>query len=599
MARYEIDEIKARNPPRVVAERLGLPLKGNRLVCRHPDHANPESYNCVALDRVYHCHSGSCGRTYDVIDMVTYVLRCGTGEAIRWLAEESGVAPAAGPDPVALVAASPARGRRTYRPPRLAMMEFLHEVAGLYERELWTWDGVKTSDGNPLAMLRARVKDDAVIRRLRGGYSPGADFLGDMLPVSRHALAVEAGLLSGKNGAWRRAVAARASDDRPGRDLTAGRTILWEYRHVRLPSGGVGFLPVWGDRRLVVDPPAWLPKDKTPPRYLGLALPRPLLGFAAAYGKGPYILVMEGRFKALAAERIGYPAVATGSSMFGEDIAGELCVLLEAATLLVVCDRDGGIPDERHPLPGPGRLGPGHRGFAHSFRKMGLTAWQRVVFVRTPPRYKGFDDFVDAEPQARALFDERAQCALRYACRPHPAPGHGRSAAADRNGRRYSPPSYTPDQLAQLWQARRATRESPVLGGVPSPSAGEPAQMRRAVIVAVDWWLAVLFDLPGQERTAWPEAIALVTGTPVAPAAVCRFAQTLTHLVTAALNGAAPVVLAVEETPVGLLAEAAGTAHVPATPGVWPPATTMEVTSTLVRVRIEGGVWAQIYPDVP
>jgi len=586
MPTYDIVEVKSRNPPRDVAQRLNLDMRGNRLVCQHPDHVDADSFNCVARDYVYHCYSGSCGRQYDVIDMVMYVRKCPWKDALRWLAETSGVAASSGFEPSAgggrLPGADTGDHSRRFRPPRLLMLEFLHEVAALYEAELWKWDGVKKSEGNPLAVLRERLKDDAVIRRLRGGYSPGPDFLGDTLPISKHALAVEAGLLSGKNGDWTRAVAARTLDDRPGRDLTAGRTILWEYRHVRLPSGDVSYLPVWADRRLVIEPPTWLPKDKRPPKYLGLALPRPLLGFASAYGKGPYIVVVEGRFKALAAERIDYPAVATGGVEFGDDVAGELRLLMRTATLLVVCDRDGGSPDKKHPLPGPGRLGPGHVGFARAFRKMRLTSWERVVFVRTPVDFKGVDDFVDADPEAHDLFAERAQAAVLYTRRPHPAPRHSSRSAADRNGRRYTLRPYTPAQVDLLWRARRSEK---------------PRSATAAAEAAVGWWLAVLFDLPGPDTSAWPAAIALPNGAPIPQAAPRRFADALAPLVAQALGRDKRATLAVEGAPTGALAVAAAAANLPDEAGVWPPDTMMEIAPARVRVRIGDGEWTRIYPD--
>jgi len=586
---YDIADVKARNPPGDVARRLGLEMRGNRLVCQHPDHADADSFNLAALDRAYRCHSGSCGRTYDVVDIVRFVRKCTFPEAVRWLADGSGVGPSTAFEPTSdggrrAGGAIGARDRR-FRPPRLEMMELLHEVAALYEAELWTWDGVKKSEGNPLALLRERVKDDTVIRHLRGGYSPGPDFLGDLLPISRHALAVEAGLLSGKKGGggdWKRALATRVLSDRPGRDLTAGRTILWEYRHVRLPGGNVGRLPVWADRRLVVEPPAWVAKDKRPPKYLGLALPRPLLGFDDAYGKGPYIIVVEGLFKALAAQRIGYPAVATGSSMFGDDIAGELRLLMEAATILAVCDRDGGAEDEKHPLPGPGRLGPGHKGFAHSFRKMRLE-WQRVVFVRSPVAHKGFDDFADAEPAARAVFDERMGAAVRYARGRHAAPRHGPRAAADRNGHRYSPPaSYTQSQLDLLWRARRAEKSRA------SVAAGT---------AAIDWWLAVLFDVPGGDPATWPATIILPNGAPVPQAVARRFVEAIAPLVSEDLARDKRATLVVAGEPSGHLATVAAAAKLPDEAGVWPPDTTMDITPGRVRVRIGQGRWMQIYPD--
>ena len=93
MPRYEIEEVKRRNPIEQVAAHLGIEIgRSHKARCPAPNHPDESpSAHFYLKDGTFHCFG--CGAHGDAIDLVMITQGMDKGEAITWLAQRAGMAP--------------------------------------------------------------------------------------------------------------------------------------------------------------------------------------------------------------------------------------------------------------------------------------------------------------------------------------------------------------------------------------------------------------------------------------------------------------------------------------------------------------------------
>jgi len=255
----DVEAVKRGNPITEVVSRHGVELRGRgeRLTGRCPFHADGEpSFTVYPATRSFYCFG--CGAGGDVIDFVRRAEGLGFREALLRL---DGV-PTEAPRLVQ---------RQRITPARLSLDDRLILAAAfeLYQEALWHTPGA-------LRYLQDRGIPEHVARRCRLGYADG----GKLTPyLSRRRLSLrrarEIGLLTAD-----------------GREALAGRLVVPELRGGRC---------TWLVGRAL--------DYAQQPKYRGLALPRPLLGWDLVRDRSR-LFVTEGPFDWLTLVGWGLPACA-------------------------------------------------------------------------------------------------------------------------------------------------------------------------------------------------------------------------------------------------------------------------------------------------
>ena len=252
MSLYDIDQIKQRNPIEEIIGRYGIVLlrSGTRLAGRCPFHDDQNPSLVVYPEtRSFYCFG--CGASGDVIDFVRRFDGLGFRAALERL--NDGASPDSGTTHDRL----PNRGQAPKQPRTLSLDDrmILTAASAVYNDLLW-----RTPPA--LAYLEGRGIGEVVIRRCHLGYSDGHS-LSQYLQRRRLSLrrAREMGLL------WR-----------DGGERMAGRIVVPEMR---------GDQCVW-----MVGRPL---DNEHDPKYRGLSLPKPLLGYERVRGR-QRVFVTEGTF---------------------------------------------------------------------------------------------------------------------------------------------------------------------------------------------------------------------------------------------------------------------------------------------------------------
>jgi len=292
MSRIDPEQVKRRHPIAAVVEQHGVSLRGTgrRLVARcpfHEDHA--PSFSVYPDTQSFHCFG--CGASGDVIDFIRRTEGLGFREAVARLGD--GTAGGAN--------ASPRRAEapgQTEKPRRLSLDDRLMLTAAceLYHDTLLRTPGV-------LQYLETRGIPAWAARQCQLGYSDGR-LLVSYLRRRRLSLkrARELGLLF-------------RSDD----ETMAGRVVIPELRGAHCG---------WMVGRVL--------DGRRQPKYRGLSLPRPLLGYERTRGHSRVFLT-EGPFDWLTLVGWGLPACALLGTQPGRDT---LRLLGRARAVVLVLDSD-------------------------------------------------------------------------------------------------------------------------------------------------------------------------------------------------------------------------------------------------------------------
>jgi len=156
--RFDIEEIKRRNPLEDVATQLGWKIDRHHMArCPFPGHEDTNPSCQVYPDEGrFWCH-GPCQRGGDVIDLVALTQGMAKGDAITWLAQRAGMQPGqpAPPRPQPKLT-SPPKSVATNPPPEL--QEFLSRTHDL--------------EGEGLAYLEGRGISKEVAERLGVRFVP-------------------------------------------------------------------------------------------------------------------------------------------------------------------------------------------------------------------------------------------------------------------------------------------------------------------------------------------------------------------------------------------------------------------------------------------
>ena len=277
----EIDLIKRENPlERVMAERgVKLQRRGGRFVARCPFHEEQHPSLVVYPEtRSFYCFG--CRASGDVIDFVRRVEKVDFKEAIRRLAGNKGANRAPLP-----------------QPSRLTVDDqlILAAAANVYHETL-------LRNERALRYVESRGVASAVARRCRLGFSDGQS----LRPfLQRHRLSLRR---AGQLGLLRR----------DGSEPLAGRIVIPELREGQC---------IWmvgralDDRRL---------------KYLGLSLPKPILGYERVRGQR-LVFVTEGAFDYLTGVAWNLPVCA----LLGTHVRAErLAFLQRAGEVVLVFDND-------------------------------------------------------------------------------------------------------------------------------------------------------------------------------------------------------------------------------------------------------------------
>lgn len=254
MSTYDIEGVKRRNPIEEIISRHGIVLlrHGSRMtgLCPFHDDANP-SLVVYPDTRSFYCFG--CGASGDVIDFVRRYDGLGFRAALERLNE--GVVPQ--PD------ARQVRHHRSggqsvsHRREELSLDDrmILTAASSVYHELLWQSPAA-------LAYLEGRGIGPAVIRRCRLGFSDGHTL---RRYLQRHRMSIrraqELGLI------WR-----------GGNERMAGRIVVPEIR---------GDQCVWMVGRPI--------EEDRDPKYRGLSLPKPILGYDRVRGR-KHIYLTEGTF---------------------------------------------------------------------------------------------------------------------------------------------------------------------------------------------------------------------------------------------------------------------------------------------------------------
>ena len=301
MSHIDIEALKRRNPIAEVVRRHGVELRGQgkRLTARCPFHEDRTPSFCVYPEtESFHCFG--CGASGDVIDFIRRteglgfreaVLRLGGGAVGGSDGSSIGTAAAAPPPP------SRARpSQETDQAPVLSLDDRLILTAAC---ELYHETLLETPAA--LRYLDERGVQPWVAKRCRLGTSDGRRLV-PYLKRRRLSLkrAGELGLLF-----------------RSGDEAMAGRIVIPELRGAhcgwmvgRAPDGGGG------------------------PKYRGLSLPKPLLGYERG---GRRLFLTEGPFDWLTLTGWGLPACALLGTQPGR---GTLRLLERARSVVLVMDND-------------------------------------------------------------------------------------------------------------------------------------------------------------------------------------------------------------------------------------------------------------------
>ena len=281
MASLEIELIKRDNPlARVMTEHgMKLQRRGGRFVGRCPFHEEQHPSLVVYPDtRSFFCFG--CRASGDVIDFVRRVEKVDFKEAIRRLAGNKGANRAPLPQPSRLT---------------IDDQLILAATANVYHETLLRTD-------RALRYLESRGVGGAVARRCRLGFSDGRS----LRPfLQRHRLSLPR---AGQLGLLRR----------DGSEPLAGRIVIPELREGQC---------IWmvgralDDRRL---------------KYLGLSLPKPILGYERVRGQRR-VFVTEGAFDYLTGVAWNLPVCA----LLGTHVRAErLAFLQRAHQVVLVFDND-------------------------------------------------------------------------------------------------------------------------------------------------------------------------------------------------------------------------------------------------------------------
>lgn len=322
----EIDLIKRDNPlERVMAEHgVKLQRRGGRFVARCPFHEEQHASLVVYPDtRSFYCFG--CRASGDVIDFVRRVEKVDFKEAIRRLAGNEGANRVPLP-----------------HPPRLTVDDqlILAAAANVYHETLLRTDP-------PGRYLESRGVGAAVARRCRLGFSDGRS----LRPfLQRHRLslrrAAQLGLLR-----------------RDGSEPMAGRIVIPELREGQC---------IWMVGRAL---------DGRRLKYLGLSLPKPILGYERVRGQRR-VFVTEGAFDYLTGVAWNLPICA----LLGTHVRAErLAFLQRAREVVLVFDNDE-----------PGRA---------AATELATTLGSRVAVLELPEGVKDLSELAQ-RPDGRQTFFE-------------------------------------------------------------------------------------------------------------------------------------------------------------------------------------------------
>jgi DNA primase len=260
-------------------------------------------------------HWNARGESGDALDFLRRQEGLSLPEAVARLGERVGerATGANHPRPVAQVhpPVAPADGSP---PPTRGAVAALGVAVAAYHAALLAAD-------RPRAYLARRGVDAAAIRHLRLGWCDGAR-LGSALDQAAvpRAWAREAGLLAPLSVRGERHTHPMGGSDE--REFLAGRVVVPEVG----PRG-----PVWLIGRALPDGPG--------PRYLGLPLRKPLLGYHLARAS-PLVLVTEGVFDALALLAWGLPGVGICGTDPGRHALAQLRALAATRRVVLVPQAD-------------------------------------------------------------------------------------------------------------------------------------------------------------------------------------------------------------------------------------------------------------------
>jgi DNA primase len=322
---YDIDTIKRRNPIEAVVAQHGVQLRrsGLHLSGRCPFH-DDEHPSFVVYPETASFHCFGCRASGDVIDFVRRADGLSFREALERLSDGS-VLPR----------------RNQSREERLSLDDvmILTAACAVYHETL-------LQTPKALSYLEERGIGPPLVRRCRLGYSDGRS-LRQYLQRRRLSLkrASHMGLL------WR-----------DGGETMAGRVVIPELR---------GGQCIWMVGRTL--------DEARQPKYRGLSLPKPILGYERARGR-PRVFVTEGAFDYLTGMSWGLSICALLGTQVG---AERLAFLQRVRRVLIVFDNDE----------------PGREAASDLVRRLGAHA----LVVTLPEGVKDLND-LGHRPDGRAAF---------------------------------------------------------------------------------------------------------------------------------------------------------------------------------------------------
>jgi DNA primase len=322
---YDIDTIKRRNPIEAVVAQHGVQLRrsGLHLSGRCPFH-DDEHPSFVVYPETASFHCFGCRVSGDVIDFV----RRADGLSFREALDRLSDGPASLPG-------NPRSEERLSLDDRM----ILTAACAVYHETL-------LQTPKALSYLEERGVGLPLVRRCRLGYSDGRS-LRQYLRRRRLSLkrASQMGLL------WR-----------DGGETMAGRVVIPEMR---------GGQCIWMVGRTL--------DDARQPKYRGLSLPKPILGYERVRGR-PRVFVTEGAFDYLTGTSWGLAICA----LLGTQVRAErLAFLQRARRVLIVFDSDD----------------PGREAASDLARRLG----SRARVVKLPEGVKDLND-LGRRPDGRAAF---------------------------------------------------------------------------------------------------------------------------------------------------------------------------------------------------
>jgi len=345
---YDIDGIKQRNPIEEVVAGHGVALRrsGTHLMGLCPFHQDEHPSLVIYPEtRSFYCFG--CGASGDVIDFVRRAEGLSFVEALERLGghrdgQTSPAVQAAHSPPPLPVGPDPGQGAAFSDRLSLDDRMTLTAASGVFHETL-------LHTPKALQYLEERGISMPVVRRCQVGYSDGRS-LRRYLQRRRLSLrrATEMGLF------W----------PRHGRGETmAGRIVVPELRAGQC---------IWMLGRAL--------DDDRQPKYWGLSLPKPILGYERVRGR-PRVLVTEGAFDYLTGVSWGLPICA----LLGTQVrAGRLAFLERARRVLIVFDSDE----------------PGRQAAAELAERLG----PRARVVRLPEGVKDLNDLARRTDGRAAFF---------------------------------------------------------------------------------------------------------------------------------------------------------------------------------------------------